>query len=115
MSDDEVIHNLNGWQIFMFRANLVVLPILLTSIIALSAWVVQSQSRVASQLAVIEDRISKVAFQDSVRVQMLELRQRILSEVSAKHPPFSLLEDVHENKVDIKELHKRIIELEKLR
>ena len=102
MSDDEVIHELNSWQMLLFRVNLIVLPILLVSVIGLGTWLVQNQYKVNSRLAIMEERFTQTALVDSVRIQILEMRQRIMAEIAAKYPPKDLIEDVHENKTDIR-------------
>lgn len=106
MTDDKpkTLGQLNGWQVPMFRLNLIALPLLLPSVLTMGGFIVKGQHATDNRLSVIESQLISMASKDSITVQLLELRRQILEEIASRYPPQSLLEAVRENRADIKSL-----------
>ena len=100
----KTVGSLNGWQVWLFRLNLVVLPVLLSAVLTMAGFLVNSQISIESRLTVIESQNAMMVTKDALAVALLTQRISIMSEVDQKYPTNELIKDVEENRRDIRTL-----------
>lgn len=101
---NKTVGSLNGWQVWLFRLNLVVLPVLLSAVLTMAGFLVNSQISIESRLTVIESQNAMMVTKDALAVALLTQRISIMSEVDQKYPTNELIKDVEENRRDIRTL-----------
>ena len=101
---NKTVGSLNGWQVWLFRLNLVVLPVLLSAVLTMAGFLVNSQISIESRLTVIEAQNAMMVTKDALAVALLTQRISIMSEVAQKYPTNELIKDVAENRRDIRTL-----------
>lgn len=101
---NKTIGSLNGWQVWLFRLNLVVLPVLLSAVLTMAGFLVNSQISIESRLTVIESQNAMMVTKDALAVALLTQQISIMSEVAKKYPTNELIKDVEENRRDIRTL-----------
>jgi len=101
---NKTVGSLNGWQVWLFRLNLVVLPVLLSAVLTMAGFLVNSQISIESRLTVIESQNAMMVTKDALAVALLTQQISIMSEVAQKYPTNELIKDVAENRRDIRTL-----------
>jgi len=101
---NKTVGSLNGWQVWLFRLNLVVLPVLLSAVLTMAGFLVNSQISIESRLTVIEAQNAMMVTKDALAVALLTQQISIMSEVAQKYPTNELIKDVAENRRDIRTL-----------
>jgi 4-hydroxy-L-threonine phosphate dehydrogenase PdxA len=101
---NKTVGSLNGWQVWLFRLNLVVLPVLLSAVLTMAGFLVNSQISIESRLTVIESQNAMMVTKDALAVALLTQHISIMSEVAKKYPTNELIKDVEENRRDIRTL-----------
>lgn len=101
---NKTVGSLNGWQVWLFRLNLVVLPVLLSAVLTMAGFLVNSQISIESRLTVIESQNAMMVTKDALAVALLTQHISIMGEVAKKYPTNELIKDVEENRRDIRTL-----------
>ena len=87
------IGELNGWQTALFRVNLIFLPIIMSSLVALSVWLVTATFETQRELAVLREQVQGFIsvgprFTPShAALLKAETKEEILHLVNDQYPP----------------------------